>query len=272
MLFRARGPGRRWPEKIGAAVPRYNIVHFQNPAFDKETAFADWQRRELSGRMLAVPGVQAVRHFGLQPVQLQPPNPQPYRLASLYELETEDLATALQNFTEHARTAPKQAGLLGGDVAHVFALTRPFLPSPHAFDPTAPMHVAFVMGNCIAGMEAEYDAWYDGVHSVEVLGTPGFFGMRRGVISPVQADPDDAQPANRLVLLMIRSHDLFAAIEEFIARALGHSKTGIKWGPREAAASFASLQRTTHVFTPYCPRLTTESAAALPLNETRTQQ
>jgi hypothetical protein len=254
------------------AMPRYNIVHFQNPAADKETAFADWQRRELSAKILELPGVQALRHFGLQPVQLQPPAPQPYRLASLYELETDDLAGVLKTFTELARNPPKQAGLLAEDVAHVFELTRPLLESPHAYDPTAPLNVAFVMGNCIDGMEKEYDAWYDNVHSVEVLGTPGFFRMRRGVISPVQADPEDAQPANRLVLLFIRSHDLFASIEEFIARAFGTSKSGIAWGPREAAASFASLQRTTHVFTPYCPRLISETAKPVPASETEAQK
>jgi hypothetical protein len=253
-------------------MPRYNIVHFQNPVVQKETAFADWQRRELSGKILAVPGVQAVRHFGLQPVQLQPPNPQPYRFASLLEIETDDLAGVLKSFTELARNPPKQEGLLADDVAHVFELTRPLLESPHQYDPTAPLHVSFVMGNCIEGMETEYDAWYDNVHSVEVLGTPGFFRMRRGVISTLQADPRDAQPANRLVLLFIRTHDLFASIEEFIARAYGTSKSGIAWAPREAAASFASLKRTTHVFTPYCPRLIGEAATPVPATETEAQK
>lgn len=252
-------------------MPRYNIVHYQNPAESMETSFAYWQRTELSPKMLAVPGIQALRHYNLQPVQLQPPNPQPYRLATVYELETDDLAALLPAFSAQARDAARQQGLLSDDVAHIYQLTRPLLFSPHPYDATAPLHAAFVMGNCIEGKDAEYDAWYDNLHSVEVLGTPGFCGMRRGVISPLQADPHDAQPANRLVLLMIRTHDLHAAIEEFIARAYGTSTSGIKWSPRENAAGFASLKRTTHVFSPYSPRLISAGAASLPEAEGKLQ-
>lgn len=252
-------------------MPRYNILHYQNPTTDMETSFAYWQRTELPEKMLAVRGVQAMRHYNLQPVQLQPPNKQPYRLATVYEVETDDLTILLSEFNVLARGAAKQKGMLSSDVAHVYQLTRPLLFSPNPYDLAAPLHVAFVMGNCIEGKELEYDAWYDNVHSVEVLGTPGFFGMRRGIINDVQADPNDAQPANRLVLLMIRTHDLHAAIDEFIARAYGTSTSGIKWAPRESAAGFASLKRTTHVFSPYSPRLTNATAASLPEKEGQAQ-
>lgn len=148
--------------------------------------------------------------------------------------------------------------MLHGDAAHVFELTRPHLPTSNAVDATAPLHVAFVMGNCIEGREVEYDRWYDEVHAPEVLGTPDFVAMRRGRLASLQAAPQNEQPANRLVLLQIRSRDLHASIDEFIARAHGTSPSGVKWGPREAAAGFASLNRTTHVFTPFSPRLSVE--------------
>jgi hypothetical protein len=241
-------------------MPAYNIVHFQNPDPEQENKFADWQRRELAPAVLTLPGVRALRHYNLQPVQLQPGNSQPFRLATIYELETDDVSSVLPEITKLARTAPKAMGLLQADVAHLFQLTRPFIASPNAPDTTAPFHVAFVMGNCIEGKEVEYDAWYDTVHSVEVLGTPGFIGMRRGVICAEQLDPADEQPANRLVLLMLRTRDLYEAIEEFIDRAFGRSKSGVAWAPRENAASFASLKRTTHVFSPYTPRLSNDAA------------
>jgi hypothetical protein len=233
----------------------YNIVHFQTPDPAQENNFADWQRRELAAAALAVPGVQALRHYNLQPVQLQPGNFQPFRLATIYELQTDNVSAVLPEIAKLARAAPKAMGLLQADAAHMFELTRPFIASPNPPDETAPFHVAFVMGNCIEGKEVEYDAWYDNVHSIEVLGTPGFIGMRRGVICAEQLDAGDEQPANRLVLLMLRTRDLYEAIEEFIDRAFGRSKTGIAWAPREDAASFASLKRTTHVFSPYSPRL-----------------
>lgn len=239
-------------------MPAYNIVHFQNCAVQQESQYAAWQRRELARAILGSPGFVAVQFMSLQPAQLQPASPQPWRFCALYELEaaSEQAAAALATFAELARRKPQDSGLLDSDAAHVFELTRPHLPTRNPIDATAPLHMAFVMGNCIAGKEVEYDRWYDEIHSPEVLGTPDFVAMRRGRLASVQAIPHNEQPANRLVLLQIRSRDLYASIDEFIARAHGTSPSGVKWAPREAAAGFASLKRTTHVFTPFSPRLT----------------
>jgi hypothetical protein len=236
----------------------YNVVHFQNCTAQQEPQYAAWQRGELARAILESRGFAAVQFMSLQPVQLQPTCAQPWRFCALYELEgtSEQAGAALQTFSTLARRNPTQSGRLHGDAAHVFEITRPHLPTSNPVDATAPLHVAFVMGNCIEGKEIEYDRWYDEVHSPEVLGTPDFVAMRRGRLASAQAMPGNEQPANRLVLLQIRSRDLHASIDEFIARAHGTSPSGVKWSPRESAAGFASLKRTTHVFTPFSPRLT----------------
>jgi hypothetical protein len=236
----------------------YNIVHFQSCGAQQESQYAAWQRGELARAILEQPGFSAVQFMSLQPVQLQPSGPQPWRFCALYELEATaaQAGSALQAFSALARHKPMESGLLHSDAAHVFELTRPHLPTRNPVDETAPLHVAFVMGNCIEGKEVEYDRWYDEVHSLEVLGTPDFVAMRRGRLASLQATPHNEQPANRLVLLQLRSRDLHASIDEFIARAHGTSPSGVKWAPRESAAGFASLKRTTHVFTPFSPRLT----------------
>jgi hypothetical protein len=236
----------------------YNVVHFQSCSEHREPQYAAWQRGELARAILGNQGFRAVQFMSLQPVQLQPSSPQPWCFCALYELQATpgQVSSALQTFSALARRNPREAGLLHNDAAHVFELTRPHLPTSNPVDETAPLHVAFVMGNCIEGKEIEYDRWYDEVHSPEVLGTPDFVAMRRGCLASVQATPHNDQPANRLVLLQIRSRDLHASIDEFIARAHGTSPSGVKWAPRESAAGFASLNRTTHVFTPFSPRLT----------------
>lgn len=238
-------------------MPAYNVVHFQNCS-GQEPQYAAWQRTELAHAILGSKGFRAAQFMSLQPVQLQPSSRQPWRFCALYELEAPrgEANSALEIFSALARRKPKESGLLHSDAAHVFELTRPHLPSRNPVDETAPLHVAFVMGNCIEGKEVEYDRWYDEVHSPEVLGTPDFVAMRRGRLAALQAMPQNEQPANRLVLLQIRSRDLHASIDEFIARAHGTSASGVKWAPRESAAGFASLNRTTHVFTPFSPRLT----------------
>jgi hypothetical protein len=234
----------------------YHLVHWQNPKPSQEQAYAAWLRESLAPVVLKEAGFRAIQFLALQAVQLQPVNSQPWRFCTLYEIETADLKATLSIFSDLTRRLPKERGWLEGDASHVFELTRPQLNTSNPVDLNAPLHLGFVMGNCIVGKEVEYDAWYDNIHSPEVLGTPDFVGMRRGRIASLQAFPDNEQPANRLVLLQIRSHDLHASIAEFIARALGTSPSGVTWQPREAAAGFASLQRTTHVFTPFSPRLT----------------
>lgn len=234
----------------------YHLLHWQNPKFARECAYAAWLRESLPATVNGIPGFRAVQLLALQPVQLQPSNPQPWRFCTLYDIETDDLQAALGGFSQLARRHARELGWLEDDASHVFELTRQQLDTSNPVDFTAPLHLAFVLGNCIAGKEVEYDAWYDSIHSPEVLGTPDFVGMRRGRLAPLQAAPENEQPANRLVVLQIRSHDLHASIREFIGRALGTSPSGIKWQPRELAAGFASLQRTTHVFTPFSTRLT----------------
>lgn len=236
-------------------VITHHLVHWQNPVPARECGYAAWLRESLAPQVLRVPGFVSLQLLVLQPVQLQPANPQPWRLCTLYELDAVDLAEPLRAFSELARHEPLGSGWLQGDAAHVFELTRPQLNSSLSIDMQAPLHFGFVMGNCIEGKEAEYDAWYDNIHTPEVLATPDFVGMRRGKLATSQSAPQNAQPANRLVLLQIRSYDLHASIKEFIGRALGTSPSGIKWQPRELAASFASLNRTTHVLTPFTPRL-----------------
>jgi hypothetical protein len=243
-------------------MPAYHLLHWQNPKPGKEGAYAAWLRESRAPALLQEAGLRAIQFLALQAVQLQPPNVQLWRFCTLYEIETSKLEETLSIISESARRRPKELGWLEGDVSHVFELTRLQLNTSNPIDASAPLHLAFVMGNCIAGKEAEYDTWYDEIHAPEVLATPDFVGMRRGRIASSQALPDNDQPANRLVLLQIRSHDLHASIAEFIARANGTSPSGVKWKPREAAAGFASLQRTTHVFTPFSPRLTAGRGAA----------
>jgi hypothetical protein len=110
-------------------------------------------------------------------------NPVPQRECE-YAGWLDALPTALEVFCEHARREPKELGLLRDDAASNFELTRPQIKTSNPVDAHAPLHLGFVMGNCVIGKEAEYDAWYDNVHSPEVLGTPDFVEMRRGTITP----------------------------------------------------------------------------------------
>jgi hypothetical protein len=114
----------------------YNIVHFQNCGTQQEPQYAAWQRAELARAILGQPGFVAVQFMSLQPVQLQPSGPQPWRFCALYELEATagQVSSALEAFSALARRKPMESGLLNSDVAHVFELTRPHLPTRNPLD------------------------------------------------------------------------------------------------------------------------------------------
>lgn len=240
-------------------MPNYNVIHFQNARLGQEAKLRDWLSGELMPALKRHAAVTAVTALELQAVQMQPQIDQPWRFALLYELHCENLQDVLSQLALMVRLEGQEIGLVERDVAYAYKLTRSYLPGVLAARDGAPLHVTFVLGNCIEGKEAEYDRWYDEVHSPEVLGTPGFVSMRRGILADAQMSAIDKSPANRLVLLQIRSFDLSGTINEFISRAHGTSPSGVKWSPREAAASFASLNRTTHVFTPFAGDLCSES-------------
>src|ERR1700737_1690051 len=139
----------------------YHLVHWQNPTVGKEAAYAAWLRESLAAAVLKDAAFRAVQFLALQAVQLQPVNPQPWRFCTLYEIETANLDATLSIFASLARRQPMEAGWLESDASHVFELTRRQIDTSNPVDPSAPLHLAFVMGNCIAGKDTEYDAWYD---------------------------------------------------------------------------------------------------------------
>ena len=105
--------------------------------------------------------------------------------------------------------------------------------------------VSILIGNYVAGRFDEYQTWYENVHSVEVANVPGHVAMKRGALSDIQVEPRRYCPGDQLVMTAQQSDDLPFTIGDFVARALGHSPSGIAMQPRSTAGSMA---RTVHYF------------------------
>ena len=69
--------------------------------------------------------------------------------------------------------------------------------------------------------------------------------MKRGELSEVQIEPRRYCPGDQLVMTAQQTDDLPFTIGDFVARALGHSPSGIAMEPRSSAGSLA---RTVHYF------------------------
>jgi hypothetical protein len=114
------------------------------------------------------------------------------------------------------------------------------------YRPGAPFSgVSVILGNFVAGREAEYHKWYDEVHAPEVTGVPGKVAMKRGRLSALQIEPRRYCPGGELVYCAQQTDDLAFTIRDFIDRARGASPSGITFEPRSKAGSIA---RTVHYF------------------------
>jgi hypothetical protein len=199
-----------------------------------------------------VPGARRLRGFrsaglfGCAPVQLQAEARQPWTHALIVERTLETPAIDLPALAPILADV-RDAGLVAADDAervYSYAMYHPWKYSAN-LKPGPLTHLMFLLANFVPGHEAEYHRWYDEVHSVEVAGSPGFVGMRRGRLSAVQVPPIRFCPGSELILGGIQTDDLAGALKEFYDRAVGQSPSGIAWGARSTAASLA---RTVHIF------------------------
>ena len=105
--------------------------------------------------------------------------------------------------------------------------------------------VSIILANYVPGRREEYQAYYENVHSVEVINVPGHVAMKRGELSPIQIEPRRFCPGDQLVMCAQQTDDLPFTLRDFSARAGGRSPSGIAMQPRSSSASIA---RTVHYF------------------------
>lgn len=232
-------------------MAKHLIIHQHNVVSGQQHEAFRWFAESLAPQLFGQ-GFTSARRYQLLDLQLQPENEQPHGYVSVFDFDSDAAPDALQAFSELARRKPQADGLLSDDASHVYEVTRDWVPSPNAADMLAPEYAMLVLGNYVVEMEDEYHDWYDKMHGPEVLDTPGYTGLRRGRRAEVQAEPANPYPANAVVLATVRSNDIIASLDEFKARALGTSKTGIHWNFRSPSAA---LNRTTHILIPQMPTL-----------------
>ena len=75
-------------------------------------------------------------------------------------------------------------------------------------------HVMLVFSNPIEGKEAEFNAWYEGTHIPEMLGTPGVVAARRYEVAQPEGLPVPSQKYLAVYELDGDLATVFAAINE----------------------------------------------------------
>jgi hypothetical protein len=226
----------------------YTTLHFHNVPADRAEDYAEWFDGSHREELARLRGFRGADRYEVTPEQIMPDIAQPWRYMTVYDFDypaPEIDLPALGPLLASAR----EDGLidLTGDSERIWSyrLYSDWVSGPnHRKD--RPFSSMFVIpANFVAGMEAEYHAWYDDVHMPEVSRVPGFVAMRRGRLADCQIEPRRFCPGSDIVMCAHQTDDLLFSIKDFSARARGVSPSGDQMEPRSKAGSFA---RTVHFF------------------------
>jgi hypothetical protein len=225
----------------------YTTLHLHNVSAGREADYASWFDGPHRAALAALRGFKTADRYEVAREQIMPDIPQPWRFLSVYDFDLPNPAIDIPALGPLIADA-RDAGLVADDETerlHTYRLYSDWKGSPN-WRPSEPLSgVSIILANYIAGRRAEYQKWYDEVHSVEVTNVPGHVAMKRGELSPLQIEPRSYCPGDQLVLCAQQTDDLLFTIKDFSARAGGRSPSGIAMQPRSSSGSTA---RTVHYF------------------------
>ncbi len=224
----------------------YTTLHLHNVPDARTDDYAAWFDGGHRAALSHLRGFKGTDRYQIDQAQLGDQY-QPWRYLSVYDFDFQapeiDLP-ALGPLLADAR----DAGLLAADDSeriYTYRLFGDWKGSPNWQRDQPLSGVSILIGNYVAGRYQEYQTWYENVHSVEVANVPGHVAMKRGELSEIQVEPRRYCPGDQLVMTAQQTDDLPFTIGDFVARALGHSPSGIAMQPRSSAGSLA---RTVHYF------------------------
>ncbi|HMN46842.1 MAG TPA: hypothetical protein PKE27_19850 [Povalibacter sp.] len=225
----------------------YTTIHLHNVPAGREAEYAAWFDGPHRAALSRLRGFITTDRYEVTPEQVMPDIPQPWRFVSIYDFDLpspEIDVPALGPLVAEAR----DTGLVANDETerlYTYRLFGDWKASPNWRRSEPLSGVSIILGNYVIGRYAEYQKWYEEVHSVEVINVPGHVAMKRGELSPVQIEPRHYCPGDQFVLCAQQTDDLLFTIKDFSARARGVSPSGVAMQPRSASGSFA---RTVHYF------------------------
>ncbi|PPE71819.1 hypothetical protein C3942_21655 [Solimonas fluminis] len=225
----------------------YTTIHLHNVPAGREAEYAAWFDGPHRQALAALRGFRETDRYEVTPQQIMPDIPQPWRFLSVYDFDLPSPAIDLPALGPLIAAA-RDAGLVADDETerlYSYEMYTDWKISPN-WNRAEPLSgVSIILANYVPGRHAEYQDWYENVHSVEVINVPGHVGMMRGKLSALQIEPRHYCPGDQLVLCAQQTDNLLFTLKDFSARAGGRSPSGIAMQPRSASGSTA---RTVHYF------------------------
>lgn len=226
----------------------YTTLHLHNVPEGREGDYAEWFDGPHRQALARLRGFRTADRYEVTPEQMMPDIPQPWRFLSVYDFDLPDPKIDLPALGPLIAEA-RDAGLIDdadeSERLYSYAMYSDWKGSPNWRREEPFSGVSIILGNYTIGREAEYQKWYDEVHSVEVTNVPGHVAMKRGRLSDIQLEPRRYCPGDQLVFTACQTDDLAFTHRDFSARAGGRSPSGVAMVPRSKAGSIA---RTVHYF------------------------
>jgi hypothetical protein len=229
-------------------VALHTTIHLYNLTAGREDDHARWFEEPHREALADLRGFRSAERFEVTSEQIMADIPQPWSRMSVYDFDTDAPAVdllALGPLLAEARDAGLVDDANESERIHSYRLYSDWRTGAN-YQPEQPLSgMSIILANFVAGMEAEYHAWYDDVHMPEVTAVPGHVAMRRGRLADTQVEPRRYCPGSDIVMCAQQTDDLNFTIRDFSARARGVSPSGIAMAPRSRAGSVA---RTVHYF------------------------
>ena len=226
----------------------YTTTHLYNVPIGCEAEYARWFEGKHADDLARLRGFRTADRFEITAEQIMPDIAQPWRFMSVYEFDyaaPEIDLPALGPLLAEARDAGLIDDANASERIFSYAMYYDWQSGPNHQKDNPFSSMFIIPANFVAGMEAEYHAWYNDVHIPEVCRVPGFAAMKRGQLADVQIEPKRYCPGGEIVMCAHQTDDLLFSIKDFSARARGVSPSGDQMEPRSKAGSFA---RTVHFF------------------------
>jgi hypothetical protein len=226
----------------------YTTIHLHNVTAGRESAYAQWFDGPHRTALAELRGFVGADRYEVTPEQIMVDIAQPWRFVSVYDFSLANAAIdipALGPLIADARDAGMIDDAGENERIYSYQMYSDWKASPNWKQSQPLSGISIILANYVAGRFAEYQNWYDNVHSIEVINVPGHVAMKRGELAGTQIEPRRYCPGDQIVLCAQQTDDLSFTIKDFSARAGGRSPSGVAMEPRSKAASFA---RTVHYF------------------------
>jgi hypothetical protein len=226
----------------------YTTIHLHNVTAGRESAYAKWFDGPHRTALADLRGFVGADRYEVTPEQIMVDIAQPWRFVSVYDFNLANAAIdipALGPLIADARDAGMIDDAGENERIYSYRMYSDWKASPNWKQSQPLSGVSIILANYVAGRLAEYQHWYDNVHSIEVTNVPGHVAMKRGELVATQIEPRRYCPGDQIVLCAQQTDDLSFTVKDFSARAGGRSPSGVAMEQRSKAASFA---RTVHYF------------------------